>query len=710
MSEIFVSYARSTADQAQQVVEALRASGYSAWRDDDLPPHRPYSEVIQERLDQAKAVIVLWSDEAVRSQWVRSEANRAREADKLVQVSIDGAVPPMPFEQIHCVGLRGWSGELEAPAWRKVAQSVSDLIGREPRTSQQDDPSRAGSGEKPAVSPHPAGPAPTPRPRWRDPRLALAAGLLIIASVGGGLWLLRDRISPEPQGSTTAIKIAVVPFQTLSSGQDVRYFADSLQDEIVGVLSGIQITPVSRGMSTTLRSPGARQAIDRLGARLLLDGTVRSDGDTMHVRVHLDDPRAQVTLWSREFDAPVKDASVLQSRVAHRMIAILACSREALQPKGGLEDANLIGRYLHGCDLFADWDVHTGYDPRRNAEWLETERALTVQAPDFAPPHYTVAMAAAIGAKGASREAAAALRREAQTQLDRGLALDPKSPLSYAVREMLLPSSHWGERERLLRQAVAAAPASPLANFWLGAELAETGRLREAAEFTQRSAGGDMVYDWGIFNAAIVCGGEHPEQAITDVAGFRRLMPESVYAQDTHINCLASAGRWDEARDVLGKLPQPRAQTPSLSKAGEAVLVAASSRAPADIDKARRLALAKADEDPVGLAAAISWLAVLGLVDDAYRLADRYDPDAAPGTNPNIFLFFPGAQNLRRDPRFMQLAARIGLVDYWRASGHWPDFCADRGLPYDCKTEAAKAMSAQRVLDGRPTPLPPRRP
>jgi hypothetical protein len=39
----------------------------------------------------------------------------------------------------------------------------------------------------------------------------------------------------------------------------------------------------------------------------------------------------------------------------------------------------------------------------------------------------------------------------------------------------------------------------------------------------------------------------------------------------------------------------------------------------------------------------------------------------------------------------MQLAARFRLVDYWRSSGNWPDFCSDPGLPYDCRKEAARA-------------------
>ena len=71
MSDVFISYARSTAAQAQAVAEALRVLGYDVWRDDELPAHRAYAEVIEERLQAAKAVVVIWSAEAVKSQWVQ---------------------------------------------------------------------------------------------------------------------------------------------------------------------------------------------------------------------------------------------------------------------------------------------------------------------------------------------------------------------------------------------------------------------------------------------------------------------------------------------------------------------------------------------------------------------------------------------------------------------------------------------------------------
>jgi hypothetical protein len=106
MSDVFVSYAREDEPQARSVAEALRTHGYHVWRDEDLPAHRPYAEVIEERLNSARAVVVLWSTEAIKSHWVRAEADTARALGTLVQVSLDGTIPKMPFNQIQCADLK----------------------------------------------------------------------------------------------------------------------------------------------------------------------------------------------------------------------------------------------------------------------------------------------------------------------------------------------------------------------------------------------------------------------------------------------------------------------------------------------------------------------------------------------------------------------------------------------------------------------------
>jgi len=129
MSDIFISYARSTAKQARDVATALQRLGYSVWRDEDLPSHRTYADVIEEQLGSAKAVVVIWSAEATRSQWVRSEADRARGEAKLVQLAVDASRLPMPFDQIQCSDLSTWEGDLEHPAWRRIIDSVAALAG-----------------------------------------------------------------------------------------------------------------------------------------------------------------------------------------------------------------------------------------------------------------------------------------------------------------------------------------------------------------------------------------------------------------------------------------------------------------------------------------------------------------------------------------------------------------------------------------------------
>jgi hypothetical protein len=97
------------------------------------------------------------------------------------------------------------------------------------------------------------------------------------------------------------------------------------------------------------------------------------------------------------------------------------------------------------------------------------------------------------------------------------------------------------------------------------------------------------------------------------------------------------------------------------------------------------------------------YAAHLGLVDDAYRTADaaRLGPRGAPDDimGPDGYrtglLFHVAMPELRNDPRFVRLCARLGLVDFWLATGKWPD-CVDE-VPYDFKAacEAARQVPTE---------------
>ena len=117
------------------------------------------------------------------------------------------------------------------------------------------------------------------------------------------------------------------------------------------------------------------------------------------------------------------------------------------------------------------------------------------------------------------------------------------------------------------------------------------------------------------------------------------------------------------------------------------VISARLDRSPAKIHDAID-AFRQADQrDHAGRNRQLLTFALFGRVDDAYRLFS--DPQSQAHLDSSV-LFRPESAGIRADARFMGVAARLGLVRYWRESGYWPDFCTSEQLKYDCKTEAAK--------------------
>jgi hypothetical protein len=179
MADVFLSYARASAREAAQIAEGLRSRGFSVWLDESLPAHRAYADVIEEQLEAAKAVLVLWSKEAAASQWVRSEANRARESGRLVQVRLDDARLPMPFDQIQCADLRGWTGDRGAAAWSSAVESIATLAGEKEATGS------------------PARPIGIARPSVLNRRAAIIGGGALAAGAVAGVALWRRPNSAE---------------------------------------------------------------------------------------------------------------------------------------------------------------------------------------------------------------------------------------------------------------------------------------------------------------------------------------------------------------------------------------------------------------------------------------------------------------------------------------------------------------------------------
>jgi TolB-like protein/DNA-binding winged helix-turn-helix (wHTH) protein len=512
----------------------------------------------------------------------------------------------------------------------------------------------------------------------------IAAAAIVAAAVAATLFWIRPASVPA---QPAVARFAVLPFDTLSDGPQARHFADSLTDEIVTGLNSNRIQVVSRDDAATLRGSDRDRKVAELGVALLLDGTVRDDGNSVKVRVHLDDPVRHATLWSGSVDGPTDNGDQLQARIASTIVAVLACSNRALVPAHGLTDPDLLSRYLHACDSFVNET-----DSRHAYEMLASLREVAAKAPDFTPAHSDFAKFATYFSPHMPPDQAAPLRQEAEAEAHKALALDPKSPDAYLALSQLQPPTDWAGREKLLRQGVAGDPEWPFTNGVLGLMLADTGRLEDAAGYLQKAAAANLQIDLRPQNARLQCGSGQFEPAMSYLSAELKRNPIANVAWFSLRNCLKYSRRWADLRAQTSGFQEANRQDPS-STLYDIYLVAEEFARPADVARARNAALAVPGDRSVTIANAIEALSVLGFTDDAFAVAQRITPSAE---GDSAFLFYTLTAPLRRDPRFMQLAARIRLVDYWRSSGHWPDFCGEPGLPYNCRSEAAKVAHLHR--------------
>jgi hypothetical protein len=89
--DVFISYSRQDVDQAEALQEKLEAAGLTVWRDmTRLEMGNNAKFTIPAALRNSAAVVVIWSENALGSKWVRREAGYAEVAGKYLPLAVDG--------------------------------------------------------------------------------------------------------------------------------------------------------------------------------------------------------------------------------------------------------------------------------------------------------------------------------------------------------------------------------------------------------------------------------------------------------------------------------------------------------------------------------------------------------------------------------------------------------------------------------------------
>jgi hypothetical protein len=290
MNDIFISYDSADRSVAQKFADALESCGWSVWWDREIPLGKAFDQVIEEELNAARCVIVLWSNQSVRSRWVKTEAAAAADRDCLLPVLIDDIAIPFEFKRIQTAMLMNWRGDDTDPEFNRLVKAVEQLV----RQAADPTPSRtAAQTNKPA-------PWQPPTSRWIIP---IAVVVVVIAGAFAMKNSVRQADQPPPQassGSGTAPAPATQPSGSSSSspkpsagtskptapeGAFSIKIGDKVTDGVPGPGAGIIETPYGNDVYVFKAAPRQRVYFRILGRSTGMDyiNWKLTDADNMEV-------------------------------------------------------------------------------------------------------------------------------------------------------------------------------------------------------------------------------------------------------------------------------------------------------------------------------------------------------------------------------------------------------------------------------------------
>ena len=455
--------------------------------------------------------------------------------------------------------------------------------------------------------------------------------------------------------------IAVLPFANMSADAEAEYFSDGITEEILNALaklSGLRVMARTSSFAFKGRNLDVRTVGQQLGAKYVLEGSVRRAGPRMRITAQLIDASEGHHLWSERYDRDVSDVFAVQDEITGAIRDALSERLLGIGParhqKTPAIDAATYELYLRGLHLIRQ-------------RLGEADRGITImedvirRAPEYAPAYATLAVARMLRVYYGfvtPHEGWPVVRELAQ----RAVALDPlHGPAHFLLAEVAFHFDwDWARAEPLYRRGIDVDANDVEAPAGYSLFLASMGRFDEAQRACHRACTLDPLNPAVLVRAMI---GQYLarryEEALVRCERVMALWPEfpesyrwagktlmamgrtdeaiarletAVHLSGRHVwavldlgLALLAAGRGAEAR-VLGDELLARGAATSQPAFGRTL--AAFCQSPPDIDGVFRELNAWVDERGF-------WLVMLAV-------EPMFDP-------------------IRADPRFAQLVARVGI-------------------------------------------------
>ena len=131
------------------------------------------------------------------------------------------------------------------------------------------------------------------------------------------------RPAPQPAAKDKP-SIAVLPFTNMSGDPEQQYFSDGITEDIITELSRYHsLLVIARNSCFQFRGSSVDiAAVQRaLGARYIVEGSVRKAGNRVRVTAQLIDAETRAHLWAERYDRDIQDIFAVQDEVTRTVVA-----------------------------------------------------------------------------------------------------------------------------------------------------------------------------------------------------------------------------------------------------------------------------------------------------------------------------------------------------------------------------------------------------
>ena len=371
------------------------------------------------------------------------------------------------------------------------------------------------------------------------------------------LWVNKEvKLPDEPS-------IAVLPFENMSGDPEQEYFSDGLTEEIITGLSKIpKLSVIARNSTFTYKGKAVKvqQVSQEMGAKYVLEGSVRSSGERVRITAQLIDGTTGQHLWAERYDRHLNDIFAIQDDITLRIVIALQVKltegEQARLVSKSTKNLETYIKLLQGRKHFFEF-TKDGFLLARQ----KYEEAIDLE-PEYAPAHGGLAAAYTVPlwfGWGDSPEKAIS---KAIEHTQKCLSLDDTDAFAHAISGGLhLVQHQWEEAIAAGERSVALSPNSADIIAMFAISLKSVGRVNEALAMIEKAIRlNPLTPEWYLHELGTYYRllGRYGEA----IAIMKKTLDQNPGYLMSQINLTATysmAGKLDQARaqakEVLNKVP-----------------------------------------------------------------------------------------------------------------------------------------------------------